>query len=178
MTWVKRDKTQTLVPLKVEWSGAQLRAKELLNRFLATDLTGREFLRQADKLSDGELRLLPGESPEHLSIVGAAADGDEPLHLAPDDDIAGAAVCPCMDATAGEILMHVRAGRCHVEVLKRSTSCGMGPCQGFPCWEMMRALIERAAPAEALGDRPSHRSPRRALTVEQAAALDGMLELE
>jgi sarcosine oxidase subunit alpha len=128
--------------------------------------------------ADGELRLLPGESPEHLSIVGAAADGDEPLHLAPDDDIAGAAVCPCMDATAGEILMHVRAGRCHVEVLKRSTSCGMGPCQGFPCWEMMRALIERAAPAEALGDRPSHRSPRRALTVEQAAALDGMLELE
>jgi hypothetical protein len=58
MTWVKRDKTQTLVPLKVEWSGGQLRAKELLNRFLATDLTGREFLRQADKLSDGELGLL------------------------------------------------------------------------------------------------------------------------
>jgi sarcosine oxidase, subunit alpha len=83
-----------------------------------------------------------------------------------------------MDATVGEILAHVRAGQCHVEVLKRATSCGMGPCQGFPCWELMRAVIKRAAPAAVVDDRPSQRPPRRALTVEQAAALDGILELE
>jgi hypothetical protein len=83
-----------------------------------------------------------------------------------------------MDATVAEILSHVRAGESHVEVLKRATSCGMGPCQGFPCWEMMRAVIKRALPALALDDRPSHRPPRRALTVEQAAALDGLLEIE
>jgi hypothetical protein len=128
--------------------------------------------------ADGELRLVSGKAPEHVSVVGAAAHVDEPLHLAPAEEIADIAVCPCMDATVGEILSHVRAGQCHVEVLKRATSCGMGPCQGFPCWEMMRAVIKRAAPATAVDDRPSHRPPRRALTVEQAAALDGMLELE
>jgi sarcosine oxidase, subunit alpha len=128
--------------------------------------------------ADGDLRLVPGKAPEHLSVVGAAADGDEPLHMGPFEEIADTAVCPCMDATVGEILSHVRAGQCHVEVLKRATSCGMGPCQGFPCWEMMRAVIKRAAPAIAADDRPSHRPPRRALTVEQAAALDGLLEIE
>jgi sarcosine oxidase subunit alpha len=128
--------------------------------------------------ADGDLRLVSGKAPSHVSVVGAAADGDEPLHMAPTGEIADAPVCPCMDATVGEILSHVRAGEGHVEVLKRATSCGMGPCQGFPCWEMMRAVIKRAVPALALDDRPSHRPPRRALTVEQAAALDGLLEIE
>jgi hypothetical protein len=58
MAWAKRDEAQTIVVFKMEHSAAHPRANELLSRFLATDLTGEEFLRQSDKLSDPELRLL------------------------------------------------------------------------------------------------------------------------
>jgi hypothetical protein len=58
MALVRRGLAKTMVIFGIEHRGAQPCAKELLSRFLATDLTGREFLRQADKLSDRELRLL------------------------------------------------------------------------------------------------------------------------
>jgi hypothetical protein len=84
-----------------------------------------------------------------------------------------------MDVTAGELARHVESGETDVEVLKRLTACGMGPCQGTPCWDVMAAylaaLTER--PVETFG-RPSYRDPRRALTVAQAAGLDGLVEPE
>ena len=64
----------------------------------------------------------------------------------------------------------------HVEELKRQTSCGMGPCQGLPCWELMRGLMLKVSDGRHGDDRPSHRGPRRGLTVAQAAGLDGLVE--
>jgi hypothetical protein len=108
--------------------------------------------------SDGELRLAPGTPPAMLSVVGAAAAPDEPVSFA------GAAarradVCPCMDVTAGEILDALAAGIVHAEELKRRTACGMGPCQGFPCWKAMAGggvplEIEDRAHAPALANQP------------------------
>lgn len=84
---------------------------------------------------------------------------------------------PHVRADQTEVLQRVSEGKSHIEELKRSTSCGMGPCQGFPCWELLRAVTATATGREAY-DRPTHRPPRRGLTVAQAAALDGLLELE
>jgi sarcosine oxidase, subunit alpha len=127
----------------------------------------------------GILRLAAtAATPAHIEVVGSAAEGDEPPFVGELHALRGTAVCPCMDVTVGELLAHIEAGDVHVEVLKRATSCGMGPCQGFPCWKLMRAVVQRAAGGQAGDDLPSYRPPRRGITVEQAAGLDGLLQVE
>lgn len=126
--------------------------------------------------AEGLLQLVAGDVPGRVSFVGAAAEPDEPIHvpaaLAPD-----ALVCPCMDVTAGELLAHIDAGETDPEVLKRLTSCGMGPCQGYPCWESMLAILAaRTGTSPEAFCRPSHRPPRRAITVAQAAGLCDVVE--
>lgn len=111
-----------------------------------------------------------------VSLIGAAAMAPDSI-LLPERLDADAYVCPCMDVTIGEVLHRIREGETDLEVLKRLTSCGMGPCQGFPCWEMLAAVVAKAAPQAAQAvPRPSHRAPRRALTVAQAAGLHGLVE--
>jgi sarcosine oxidase subunit alpha len=123
----------------------------------------------------GSLRLAAGKLPGTVSIVGSASYSDEQVPLAPLASRSESAVCPCMDVSVGELMAHLERGQTHVEVLKRSTSCGMGPCQGFPCWEHLRAVVKEATGHEVV-DRPTYRPPRAGLTVAQAAALDGLLE--
>jgi sarcosine oxidase subunit alpha len=125
----------------------------------------------------GELRLLAGSLPEHVSVVGSACLKAEPSPLGSLESLGDVAICSCMDVTVGDVLAHIRTGQTHVEVLKRSTSCGMGPCQGLPCWEHLRAVI-RTATGVSSEDHPTYRPPRRGITVAQAAVLDGLLELE
>ena len=125
----------------------------------------------------GELRLTAGPLPERVSVVGSACQKAEPVALRSLDSLVDAPVCSCMDVTVGDVLACIRKGQTHVEVLKRSTSCGMGPCQGLPCWEHLRAVI-RTATGISSEDHPTYRPPRRGLTIAQAAALDGLLELE
>jgi NADPH-dependent 2,4-dienoyl-CoA reductase/sulfur reductase-like enzyme len=126
--------------------------------------------------AEGLRQLLPGKGTERVAAVGAAAAPGEPPALAAAH-IDEALVCSCMDVTAGEVLDGIRQGEADPEVLKRLTACGMGPCQGMPCWEALRALIARETgrKVEEIG-RPSHRPPRRGLTVAQAAGLHGLVE--
>lgn len=126
--------------------------------------------------ADGELRLGARGLPSHVRVVGSAAEPDEPVHVGSLADARSASICPCMDVMGAEILDLMAAGMTHVEELKRQTSCGMGPCQGLPCWELMRALMRKASAGQFGDDRPSHRPPRRAITVAQAAGLDGLVE--
>jgi hypothetical protein len=126
--------------------------------------------------AEGLFQLVAGDVPGRVSIVGAAAEEDEPIHvpatLSPD-----ALVCPCMDVTVGELLSHIDVGETDPEVLKRLTSCGMGPCQGYPCWEnMLAVLAARTGHRPDDFRRPSHRPPRRSITVAQAAGLCGVVE--
>jgi bacterioferritin-associated ferredoxin len=125
--------------------------------------------------ADGRLRLTAGSLPPGVRVVGGAAAPDEPVHVGDLAAARRAAVCPCMDVMGGEILDLAAAGMTHVEELKRQTGCGMGPCQGLPCWEMLRALLAKAT-GSAVDDRPSHRPPRRSLTVAQAAGLAELVE--
>ena len=122
---------------------------------------------------DGTLRLKDGVNNK-VRLAGSAATADETPHFDPATG-ANADICPCMDVSAAEIRDLVRSGITHVEELKRQTSCGMGPCQGFPCWDMLAAVL-RAEGVEDTGDRPSHRAPRRGLTVAQAAGLHNLVE--
>ena len=125
----------------------------------------------------GELRLIAGPLPESVSVVGNACLKAEPTPLGSLESLMDVAVCSCMDVTVGDVLAHIRKGQTHVEVLKRATSCGMGPCQGLPCWEHLRAVIRTVTGASS-EDHPTYRPPRRGITVAQAAVLDGLLELE
>jgi sarcosine oxidase, subunit alpha len=125
----------------------------------------------------GELRLVAGSLSERVSVVGSACLKAEPTPLGSLESLVDVTVCSCMDVTVGDVLAHIRKGQTHVEVLKRATSCGMGPCQGLPCWEHLRAVI-RTATGVSSEDHPTYRPPRRGITVAQAAVLDGLLEPE
>jgi sarcosine oxidase, subunit alpha len=133
---------------------------------------------QFQACATGTLRLTENGLPEHVELVGAAAEADEPYTLGSLESSACVAVCPCMDVTVGDLLAAASSGQHHSEELKRRTSCGMGPCQGFPCWEAMGAVLQKATGTAGLPDRPTHRPPRRGVTVDQAAGLEGLLELD
>jgi sarcosine oxidase subunit alpha len=127
----------------------------------------------------GTLRLEESVSTSRdVELIGAAAEADEPYMLGSLQALSHVAICPCMDVTVGEVLAAADTARCHPEELKRQTSCGMGPCQGFPCWEAMEAVLQKVQGGAGLSGRPAHRPPRRGITVDQAAGLEGLLELE
>ncbi len=127
----------------------------------------------------GELRLVAGDLPDNVSSVGSGAEAPEPVSFgASDVPDPVAFVCPCMDVTVGEVLMHVERGVTHVEELKRLTGCGMGPCQGIPCWDLLAVVVGHATgrSPEEVGH-PTYRPPRAALTFGQAAGLTGITEV-
>ena len=127
----------------------------------------------------GTLRLTESvQTSEDVELIGAAAEADEPYELGSLQALSHVALCPCMDVTIGEVLAAADTAQCHAEELKRQTSCGMGPCQGFPCWEAMDAVLQKVQGRAGSSDRPAHRPPRRGITVAQAAGLEGLLELE
>ncbi|MFO1173534.1 MAG: 2Fe-2S iron-sulfur cluster-binding protein [Hyphomicrobiaceae bacterium] len=127
-------------------------------------------------VADGRIRLLGAPLPPHIRVIGGAALPDEPVHVGSVADIRKASICPCMDVMGAEILDLLATGMTHVEELKRQTSCGMGPCQGLPCWELLRGVLRKVSDGRLGDDRPSHRGPRRGLTVAQAAGLHGLVE--
>ena len=133
---------------------------------------------QFQACATGTLRLAEHGLPRQVELVGAAAEADEPYRVGSLESAAGVAVCPCMDVTVGELLAAANCGQDHPEELKRRTSCGMGPCQGFPCWEAMEAVLQQVTGTAGLSGRPAHRPPRRGVTVDQAAGLEGLLELD
>jgi hypothetical protein len=128
--------------------------------------------------SSGTLRLTAGPVPNNVSVVGSASEPDEPVMLCDVKELARVAVCPCMDVTALEVYRRALGGETSMEVLKRATGCGMGPCQGFPCWVLAQAVVRLATGEGGDDDRPSHRPPRAGITVRQAAGLDGLVDLD
>ncbi len=125
--------------------------------------------------AEGLQQLRLDQFAERVAQAGSAAAPDEPAFIG-QAGLAEALICPCMDVGAGELMDLMAAGESDPELLKRLTACGMGPCQGFPCWELQAALIAQVTGSAPEGfGRPSHRPPRRGLTVAQAAGLDGLV---
>ena len=128
--------------------------------------------------ADGFTRLLAGDLPEHVSLAGACCEASELVSFgrALSRD---ALVCPCMDVTVDEVLDLIASGVTHIEELKRRTTCGMGLCQGVPCWDYLAAVIADATgqSLSAIGH-PTYRPPRSALTIGQAAGMADITEVE
>jgi len=124
----------------------------------------------------GELRLLADRPAPHVEVAGDAALEGEAIVFGPALDDA-ALVCPCMDVTVAEMRELAARGETHVEVVKRLTSAGMGPCQGFPCWDQVAAVLHAVTTrAAAEFGHPTYRAPRGALTLAQAAGLAPLVD--
>lgn len=152
-----------------------------LDRFVACDA----LVHSASWLSDASLEFqgsaqgmlqLRTEGRSRLQALGAVAQADQAVWVAAHSRHA-ALVCPCFDVSSHEVEAWVAQGITDLEEIKRLTSCGMGPCQGQPCWDALRALVSaRSGIAVEHLARPSLRPPRRALSVAQAAGLADVVE--
>lgn len=123
--------------------------------------------------ADGSRRLEARPLPPHVTEAGDTTAQPVVFGGRLDD---AALVCPCMDVTVAEVRALAR-GEGHVEVIKRLTGCGMGTCQGVPCWDLLAAALG-AINGLVVDDRPSLRPPRGALTLAQAAGLAEAVEPE
>jgi NADPH-dependent 2,4-dienoyl-CoA reductase/sulfur reductase-like enzyme len=87
--------------------------------------------------------------------------------LRPADDTL---VCRCEEVTAGEIRRVARLGCRGPNQAKAFTRCGMGPCQGRQCRNVVSALIGEVhdLPMEEVGDYRA-RPPLKPITVGQLA---------
>jgi len=128
--------------------------------------------------AEGEFRLGAASLPGNVEIHGDAALAPEPI-VAGEELADCAFVCACMDVTVDEIRTLVARGETHFEVLKRLTGCGMGPCQGSPCWDYLAATVATlGGEALAAQPHPSYRPPRGGITLGQAAGLADLVEPE
>lgn len=46
-------------------------------------------------------------------------------------------ICRCEDLTRAELIKYIEAGYTTLEEIKRITRCGMGPCQGRTCHQLL-----------------------------------------
>ncbi|WP_082377907.1 2Fe-2S iron-sulfur cluster-binding protein [Pseudomonas sp. RIT-PI-q] len=136
-------------------------------------------------VSDGSLAFQSGaegllqlrdQGTSRFRYIGSAADADQLLPIAPLSRHA-ALLCPCFDVSTHEVDALLKQGITDLEVIKRLTSCGMGPCQGQPCWDLLRAFVSARTglPLSQLA-KPSQRPPRRAISVSQAVGLEEVVE--
>jgi glycine cleavage system aminomethyltransferase T len=102
-------------------------------------------------------------SDEAVSAVGSAAL-DHPLPPAPTTGV----VCPCMGTTVDDLAAAWEAGYTELELLKRASWAGLGPCQGGACLPHVRAFIEKRTGIvpEPFTARPASRQ----ITLAEAAA--------
>ena len=106
-------------------------------------------------------RMLPHEA---VAAAGSVAD-EHPLPPAPTAGV----VCPCMGTTAEDLAVAWDKGYTELELLKRASWAGLGPCQGGACLPHVRAFIAArtgGAPPEPFTARPAARQ----ITLAEAAA--------
>jgi glycine cleavage system aminomethyltransferase T len=99
-----------------------------------------------------------------VSAVGSAAI-DHPLPPAPTAGV----VCPCMGTTVDDLTAAWDKGYTELELLKRASWAGLGPCQGGACLPHVRAWIAAKTggpPPDPFTARPAARQ----ITLAEAAA--------
>ena len=98
-----------------------------------------------------------------ISIVGSAAVE----HELPPAPTAGV-VCPCMGTTVDDLNAAWDKGYTELELLKRASWAGLGPCQGGACLPHVRAFI--AARTGVVPEPFTARPAARQITLAEAAA--------
>ncbi|WP_131113881.1 NAD(P)/FAD-dependent oxidoreductase [Lichenihabitans psoromatis] len=78
-----------------------------------------------------------------------------------------AIVCRCEDVTRAEIEAAMREGSATANQVKAWTRCGMGPCQGRICGDIVGALLVRAGASRDTVGHFTGRSPFRPLPLDQ-----------
>ena len=99
-----------------------------------------------------------------VRAVGSAAE-DHPLPPAPTEGV----VCPCMGTTVDDLGAAWDKGYTDLELLKRASWAGLGPCQGGACLPHIRAFIAArtgSPPPAPFTARPAARQ----ITLAEAAA--------
>lgn len=80
-------------------------------------------------------------------------------------------ICRCEDVTLDEIRDLIARGYTTIEEIKRITRCGMGPCQGRTCRQLVLAEIARAAAKDIASVAPGRfRPPTRPVRLGGAVA--------
>ena len=78
-------------------------------------------------------------------------------------------ICRCEDVTRAEIDAAVAEGARTVNQLKAWTRCGMGPCQGRVCGDVVGALLAGAGGRREAAGLLTGRTPFRPLPLSQLA---------
>jgi glycine cleavage system aminomethyltransferase T len=99
------------------------------------------------------------------SVATAGSAGDE--HPLPPAPVSGV-VCPCMGTTVADLEMAFDNGYEDLELLKRASWAGLGPCQGGACLPHVRAFI--AARTGVVPEPFTARPAARQITLAEAAA--------
>jgi glycine cleavage system aminomethyltransferase T len=110
------------------------------------------------------LARMAGAAP--IRVVGSAATAD--TATLPPPPVEGV-VCRCMDATVADLEGAWERGFTELELLKRSSRAGLGPCQGGACLPHVRSWIAARTAADApppFTARPAARQ----ITLAEAAA--------
>lgn len=80
-------------------------------------------------------------------------------------------ICRCEDLTREEVRKLIAAGYTTVEEIKRVSRCGMGPCQGKTCHQLLVREI-----AELTGKDPGEIAPAKARPPIQGIKLGTLLQ--
>jgi len=83
-------------------------------------------------------------------------------------------ICRCEDVTLDEIRDLIAKGYTTADEIKRITRCGMGPCQGRTCRDLVLAEIAKATGKGAAGVLPpKFRPPTKPIRLESVIERDG-----
>lgn len=79
-------------------------------------------------------------------------------------------VCRCEEITLGEIREYIREGYTHIDEIKRISRCGMGPCQGKTCRQLLMQELSRATGVKMEDvDMPTFRPPTKPINLGKLA---------
>jgi glycine cleavage system aminomethyltransferase T len=98
-----------------------------------------------------------------VTAAGSVAD-EHPLPPAPTAGV----VCPCMGTTVEDLREACERGYEDLELLKRASWAGLGPCQGAACLPHVRAFL--AARTDMIPEPFTARPAARQITLAEAAA--------
>jgi glycine cleavage system aminomethyltransferase T len=115
------------------------------------------------------LARMAGAAP--IRVVGSAAGADSATLPPPPTE---GVVCRCMDVTVADLEGAWERGFTELELLKRSSRAGLGPCQGGACLPQVRSWIAARTNAEAPAPFTA-RPAARQITLAEAAA-DGYVD--
>jgi sarcosine oxidase subunit beta len=113
--------------------------------------------------------LTEGEALIPLTVVGEAAWQPAPASKAVARPSPDAFLCPCEDVRRRDAEAAIADGFADIELLKRRTGAGTGPCQGKLCHAEMLACLAAAGRPVAL---PTVRPLLQPTTLAALAAAD------